>query len=51
MYLYCAYDPGLLVYLEHIEDDLPDHEADGFSLALCCILAVAWPLVMTMILQ
>ncbi len=47
----CAYDPGLLVYLEQIEGDLPDHEVNGFELCLSVALTLSMYLSLVFLLQ
>ena len=47
MHVCCAYGPGLLICLEKIEGNLPEHEVDGFSLALS--VAPALSLYMTLV--
>ncbi|SON58519.1 hypothetical protein HDIA_P0110 (plasmid) [Hartmannibacter diazotrophicus] len=47
MQVCCAYDPGLLIYLEEIEGNLPEHEVDGVSLALS--VAFSMSLYMTLV--
>jgi hypothetical protein len=47
----CAYDPGLLVYLEQIEGELPDHDVNGFELALSVALALSGYLSLVFLLR
>jgi|GEM_PF-5675497 hypothetical protein len=51
MYPCCGYDPGLLVYLEQIESDVPDREISGFEFASIIALTLSIYLSLVFLLQ